>query len=138
MSLSSPIWKSSLGPLLVRLPLGLYLFIAGYKKFLAPNEFIEAVKTFNVLPDHLAVLYGVILPYAEMLSGFLLFFGFLTTLAAAISSLVLLSVVIAVGVTPQDSPIFNKDILLLGASMSLLATGSGAVSIDDFRHPVAK
>ena len=138
MSLSAPIWKSSLGPFFVRVPLGLYLFIAGYRKFSAPDDFLEAVRSFHLLPDHLAVLYGVVLPYAEMLSGFLLFFGFMTTLAAAIGSLVLLSVVVAFGLTPQDSPVFNKDIIILAACMSLLATGAGAISVDDFRHSGAK
>src|SRR5258706_339993 len=109
MSLGKPIWKNSLGPFLIRIPLGVYLFLAGLRKFQSPDAFVEVVKQFHILPDQIAVLYGVLLPYAEMLGGFLLFFGFLTTFAASLSSLVLLSVVIAVGVTPPDNVIFNKD-----------------------------
>ena len=134
MSLSSPIFKSGFAPVLVRISLGMFLFLAGWKKFQEPELFIEVVKSFHVMPDKAAVLYGTLLPYAEMLSGTLLFFGALTTFAAGLSTVLLFSVVYAYGVFPEGHGVFNKDIVLLAASLSLLASGAGSFSVDSFRN----
>jgi uncharacterized membrane protein YphA (DoxX/SURF4 family) len=75
-----------------------------------------------------------LLPYFELAAGVLLIVGIWTTLAAMLTSLMLLSFVIAFGAFPKGGELlFNKDILLLAASVSLLYSGAGALSIDRFR-----
>lgn len=118
-------------PLVARLPIATYFMLAGYSKFQNSREFVIAVQGFGILPEPLATLYGILLPYVEMVIGALLFLGLWTTLCAIVTSLMLLSFIIALGVY-QGKP-FNKDIVLLGLSLSLLYSGAGAWSIDRFR-----
>lgn len=136
MFLSKPVWKQEYGGLLVRLPLGAFFILQGIKKVEDLEAFIKIVQGYGILPDQLATLYGVLLPYVEIGAGVLLVVGLWTVLAAAVSSLMLLSFILAVGLFPISSNpnLFNKDVLLLGASLSLLATGAGAFSIDQFRR----
>ncbi|MBX7144695.1 MAG: DoxX family protein [Oligoflexia bacterium] len=127
--IGNPIW----GPFLIRMTLGLYFMLAGYAKLDNIPGFIKEVESFQILPPHLATLYGILLPYMEILGGTLLVIGIWTTLAAFVISLMLLSFVMAFGVFPKGGYLFNKDVLLLAASISLLYSGAGAMSIDRFR-----
>lgn len=133
MKMNEPIGNPIYGPLLIRLTLGLYFVLAGFAKLDNIPGFIKEVQGFHILPDHFATLYAILLPYAEMGAGLLLVIGIWTTLAAVLSSLMLLSFVIAFGAFPHGEHLFNKDILLLAASLSLLYSGAGALSIDRFR-----
>lgn len=133
MKLNEPIGNPNLGPLLIRISLGFYFVLAGFAKLDNIPGFIKEVQSFHILPNHLATLYGILLPYGEMMTGLLLIIGIWTTLAAVLSSLMLLSFVIAFGAFPSGGHLFNKDILLLAGSLSLLYSGGGALSIDRFR-----
>ena len=133
MKLNEPIGNADIGPLLVRMPLGLYFLAAGFAKLDNIPGFIKEVQSAHVLPDHLATLYAILLPYGEMATGLLLILGIWTTLAAVLSSLMLLSFIIAIGVFPNGGYLFNKDVILLGGALSLLYSGGGSLSIDRFR-----
>jgi uncharacterized membrane protein YphA (DoxX/SURF4 family) len=126
-----PIGNGLYAGLLVRVPLGLYFVLAGLFKLKDPDAFVAIVQQKQVLPEPLGTLYGILLPYVEVGAGTFLIFGMWTTLAAIITSLMLLSFIIALGI--RDHQPFNKDILLLGAALSLLYSGAGAFSIDRFR-----
>lgn len=136
MAINKPIWNVNLGGVLVRVPIGLYLFYAGYVKVLQLGTFVQSVKEFNILPENLATLYGVIIPHLEMGVGAFLVLGFCTTLASIVAACMLATYILALGIFPYvgNPYIFNKDLIVLGAVLSLLCTGSGAFSIDGFRQ----
>ena len=137
MKMNQPIGNELYGPLLVRCALGLYFILAGYVKYQDIDGFVTVVHDFGILPSQLATVYAILLPYIEMGAGILLVFGMWTTLAAILTSLMLVSFIIALGPFPHKgsltSDIFNKDIVLLACSISLLFTGGGSLSVDHFR-----
>ncbi|MBN8548039.1 MAG: DoxX family protein [Deltaproteobacteria bacterium] len=133
MKMNEPIGNPIYAPFFVRVSLGIYFVLAGFSKLENIPGFVHEVQGHHILPEHAATLYAILLPYAEMATGSLLVVGIWTTLAAMLSSLMLVSFVYAFGIFPGGSHLFNKDILLLGGSLSLLWSGAGALSIDRFR-----
>jgi thiosulfate dehydrogenase [quinone] large subunit len=133
MNPSEPIGNPLFAPFLVRVGLGSYFILAGLAKLDQIRTFVDSVLSFNILPRSLALVYGHLLPYLEVTVGTLLVLGFWTTAAALSSSFLLLSFIFAIGLFPNSKSLFNKDLILLGASMSLLYSGAGAISIDRFR-----
>lgn len=121
------------GPLFIRLTLGTYFVAAGYLKIQNLPGFIAEVQKFNILPGNLSSLYGTLLPYVEMGAGTLMILGFWTTMASSLCGLMLVSFIIAMKLFPADNILFNKDVILLGACISLMYSGGGAFSIDGFR-----
>jgi uncharacterized membrane protein YphA (DoxX/SURF4 family) len=132
-----PIGNSLYAPFLIRLGLGAYFILAGLMKLDSLPTFVGHVKAFGILPDEISLLYGLLLPYFEVTIGTLLVVGFWTTLASMFSSLMLISYIVALGTFPNTTKLFNKDIILLGGSLSLLFSGSGAYSLDRFRKAQA-
>ncbi len=59
----------------VRIFLGLILGWAGVVKIRNPKAFIEIVKAYNLLPEELVVLWGIFLPWIELVTGLFLFLG---------------------------------------------------------------
>lgn len=134
MKMHEPVGKPEYGALILRMPLGAYFVLAGLMKLKNVHVFIETVKTYNVLPENVAILAGVLIPYLEVGCGALLLLGLWTTLSASISSILLCSYIYSVGfLVGEGKELFNKDIILLGAALSLLYTGPGRGSIDGFR-----
>jgi uncharacterized membrane protein YphA (DoxX/SURF4 family) len=133
MRMHEPIGNAIYGPLIIRVCLGSYFMIAGWLKLDNVEGFINEVKGFKILPDELATVYGILLPYLEIGAGGLLIIGIWTTMVAFIVSLMLLSFVLAIGVFPSKTDLFNKDIILMASTLSLLYSGAGAFSIDRFR-----
>lgn len=134
MPTGEPIWNREFSGTLLRIPLGLYFLFAGRMKLEFIDGFIETVRSFGILPDQMAVLYGVMTPWVEVVVGIMLVVGFWTTTAAIGATLMLVSYIVAMGLFPMHPDIFNKDIILLCASLALLATGGGILSIDGFRR----
>lgn len=134
MKMSEPVGNSVYGPMFVRVTLGAYFILAGLMKLDNINAFVEQVQQFKLLPEQIAVVYGILLPYFEIGVGALLVLGAWTTLAAGLATVMLVSFIIALGVFPNTDSLFNKDVILLGAALSLLYTGSGALSLDRFRR----
>ena len=133
MKVNEPIGNPLWAPLFLRLALGAYFILAGLKKLDDPAGFVREIQAYNILPAKISVLYGVLLPYIEVLAGGLLVIGFWTTLGALLCSLMLCSFVIAIGLFPNQSGLFNKDLILLGGALTLMFSGGGAFSIDQFR-----
>ncbi len=115
--------------------------MAGWAKLDQLAAFINEIKGFNILPENMAALYGTMLPYVEVLVGVLLILGLWTTMASALCSLILCSIILAYGIFPEPVPgaapadinLFNKDLLLLGASLSLLFSGCGGYGLDNVK-----
>lgn len=131
--MNEPLGNAIYGPMLIRLALGAYFVLAGLKKLHNQAQFIAEVQKFGILPAQLSTLYAVLLPYLEIGAGALLLIGIWTTLAALVTSALLASFIYALGLFPNSSDLFNKDVILLAASMSLLYSGAGGWSIDRFR-----
>lgn len=138
MHVSKPIGDSSWGVMLLRIPFGLYFVMAGLAKLEDPIGFVEQVKNLatnvGLNLGNLANIYGVTLPYIEIAAGGLLVVGLWTTLASTLTSLLLVSYIMAFGIHPTAFGPFNKDLILLGASMAQMYLGGGALSIDRFRY----
>lgn len=131
IKLHEPVGNALYAGLFVRVPLGLYFILAGLMKLKDQSAFIAVVREYKVLPEPLSTLYAILLPYVEVGAGAMLILGIWTTLAAIVTGLMLLSFIIALGLREHHP--FNKDVLLLGAALSLLYSGAGAFSIDRFR-----
>ena len=134
MKINEPLGDASIGPLLVRLPVGIYFVMAGLLILRDPTGFVAEVHNMKILPPHAGTIYAIMLPYIQISAGGLLIIGMWTTLAAGAVSLMLLSFVLAFGLHPDGTHLFNKDIIFLAAALSLLYTGSGAWSVDRFRR----
>jgi len=134
MKMNEPIGNGLYGPLFIRLTLGSYFILAGLLKLdQPPGAFVEEIRAFGILKEPLVTLYGTLLPYLEIGAGALMILGFFTTLAAITTTLLLISYLIAFKLFPTHPHLFNKDFVLLGASLSLLWSGGGYYSVDNFR-----
>ena len=60
---------------LIRVFLGVILGWAGVVKIHDPEAFIKIVKAYNLLPEGLVVLWGIFLPWIELVTGIFLFSG---------------------------------------------------------------
>lgn len=134
MKLHEPIGPPIWAAFFIRISLGYYLLAQGYLHLNKVPEIVEKVKSFNMVPEHLAQLYGSLLPFLAVAAGIMLILGFWTTLAAGISAVMIASIIYAF----QDYPKTFKappthSIVLLCSSLSLLFSGSGAFSVDNFR-----
>jgi uncharacterized membrane protein YphA (DoxX/SURF4 family) len=137
MKINEPIGDASYAAMMVRLPLGAYFAVAGWLKLKNLRGFMEEVTGMHVLSDNLAALFGTLLPYIEVYVGVALILGLWMTLTSLLSSVLLASFIYGFGVSHGEHGLFNKDFLLLGASLSLLFSGSGAYSVDNVRKASA-
>ncbi|MEW6716247.1 MAG: MauE/DoxX family redox-associated membrane protein [Chloroflexota bacterium] len=82
--------------LLARLVLGVVFLVSGLGKALERQRTISTVIAYQVLPEALARVYAVLLPWVELSLAWLLLVGLFTRLAALALGLLLLSFAIAV------------------------------------------
>jgi uncharacterized membrane protein YphA (DoxX/SURF4 family) len=133
MKVNEPIGSELFAPLFIRLTLGTYLLLAGWVKLKNIDATVAEVQKLAFLPEHLATVFGILLPYAELAAGALIFLGLWTTLGGLIAALILGTFVYALGLFPLDIVLFNKDVILFAAAVSIMYSGGGALSIDRFR-----
>lgn len=134
MKLHEPLGKPEYAQIALRIPIALYFILQGLTKLNNVQVFIDLVKSYQLFHDNLATLLGVLIPYLEVGSGILLFLGLWTTLSSILCSLLLIGFIYAIGLHPQaGSDLFNKDLIILGGTLSLIFSGPGAFSIDGFR-----
>ncbi len=120
-----------------RIAIGWYLLFAGWNKALA--EWNEGFGTFlngsfqqrspDWLPGFFATPYGYALPWLELIFGALLFIGLWGRGAAVISTLVLLSIGIALIGTGEFFPRHHV-MVFLPIALLLAFTGPGKYSLD--------
>lgn len=134
MDFKKPVGDTAWGPTIFRVALGGYFIMAGLMKLENMGVFLRHVVDFGILPRQVAIFYGTVLPYAEVIVGALLIVGFWTILMSMIAALLLLSFVLALGLFPNDPRLFNKDIILLAGAVALMFSGAGRYSIDNFRQ----
>jgi uncharacterized membrane protein YphA (DoxX/SURF4 family) len=89
-------WLTNPGFMLIlRLFLGCTFLVSGISKLFNQADFVSAVVGYNLLPHVLAVFYGSVLPWVELLIGILLSFGWLVKLASGISLAMVVSFIVA-------------------------------------------
>ena len=113
--------------LFLRIALGVFFLWFGIDKVLTPSNWLGWIpdSIFPVLPFEVAkfiLLEGII----EIIVGVLLTIGLFTRVAAAVSSLQMMLIIIFIGFNEATI----RDIGLLGGTISLLITGSPALSLD--------
>ena len=81
--------------LFVRVGLGVLYVASAVTKFQYPGLFIDAVLSYDLLPESLARFYGTVLPWVELFVGFSLILGIFSTFAAGISAAMTVSFIIA-------------------------------------------
>lgn len=130
-----------------RLALGLYFFFAGFCK--VQNELRNGLGTFARgpfsamrpawLPEALGLPYGYALPWIEVVLGALLTLGIFGVTVAALTSLVLLSIMIAqlfagrlfaFQAAYEGPGPFHNNVMSLALGVLLTVAGPGRYSID--------
>lgn len=133
MKLTEPVGNTLYAPLFLRCALGGYLLLAGLLKLESLDAFVLEVQQLGVLPRHFATVAGIMLPYLEVVSGVMLILGMWTTLGAIIACALLGSFIYVFGLFPNRGHLFNKDVILFAAGLSIMYSGAGAFSVDRFR-----
>jgi PKD repeat protein/uncharacterized membrane protein YphA (DoxX/SURF4 family) len=87
--------KVRLGLSALRIALGIVFIAASVTKLPAQSLFLNEVLGYNLLPDALAMVYAVSLPWVELLTGAALIFGVFTTAGLLLSILMATSFAIA-------------------------------------------
>ncbi|MDD5703149.1 MAG: DoxX family membrane protein, partial [Dehalococcoidales bacterium] len=81
--------------LFLRLTLGGIFIAASLGKISNPDNFVSLVTSYNILPENLAQLFGVFLPWIELIIGSLLILGVFSRLASGISMALTASFIVA-------------------------------------------
>ena len=132
MKLNEPIGNPIYAPPFIRAALGAFLLYTGRSQLSAPTLLVDQVQALKILPEHLATVFALLLPYLEILAGGLIFVGYWTTLGGIIAAVIVLPFVYTAGAVTGKG-IFNKELFVLMSALSLLYSGAGAISVDRFR-----
>lgn len=120
--------NTSLLILLIRLTLGGVFLFAGAAKILHLEEFIKNIKAMNVLPESMAFLFGVLLPFAEILFGALYIIGFLTPVTSFFLTFMLASFLVTL---KNDAEIpFTYNWVFIACTIGTMFSGAGLISFD--------
>ena len=127
--------SASFGIFLIRFTIGMIFLIAGMKKIMDVESFINYVKSLHILPANLAFIFGFILPFAEILFGILFIIGFLTPITSIVLSIMNLSFIITYTVlhsevVPYSISPMAYNIVMLACTIMVLFSGAGVVSFD--------
>ena len=131
-----------------RIFLGVILGWAGIVKIRNPEAFIKIVKAYNLLPEGLVVLWGIFLPWIELVTGLFLFlglwhksavlssFGLFVAFAAAVGINILRGADIACGCFGFNDTnlyvVLLQDLVLLLCCCFLFLLKSTPYSLDHF------
>jgi uncharacterized membrane protein YphA (DoxX/SURF4 family) len=117
---------------MVRVPFGLFFFLAGYGK-IANGVDKFADQMIGHVPSYMPAWFGNAylhaLPFVELLTGAMIVLGAFTRVAAVLQTLLLISFMIAMGIKAPSGP-FHYNFIFLGIALMLAFAGPGAWSID--------
>lgn len=85
--------------LVVRVALGLIFLYAGFEKAREAQLFVVAVENYRLLPDFLAPLMALVLPWVEMVAGVLLISGYRALPAVTLINLMLVVFILALSIS---------------------------------------
>ncbi len=133
----------------IRVLLGAVFLMSAASKVPAPNEFVENVRKYRILPRRVATAYAMGLLTLEPFTGLALILGYYTSWAAVIAALMLMSFITAVSLAilrrqALECSCFGllyrervgwvtlaRDVLLLGLALILALWGSGSPTVSD-------
>ncbi len=129
--------SSSFGLLLIRFSIGSIFLLAGAKKAMDVEAFINYVKGLEILPANLAFISGFILPFAEMLFGALFLIGFFTPLTSLALSFMTVGFIGISAVFHTENqlytiPVYGFYFVILACTLTTLFSGAGIISLDVF------
>lgn len=119
----------SFGILLIRLSVGLLFLMAGAKKILNLEEFIESVQKTGQMNDTLAFILAFILPFMEMFFGGLFIIGLFTPVAGFFIACMTVSFLFVLGTGHYELP-FSYNFVILSCAIASMFTGAGLFSFD--------
>jgi putative oxidoreductase len=131
MNTNKRITSADLGLLILRLGIGLLMFLHGYHKFVHGHDFIIKVLTEKGLPEFLWV--GV--PVAEVLAPLLIIFGVFTRISSALVVVVMaFSIYLAFGanafvLTQHGGFTAEFNISFIFSGLALMLLGPGKLSL---------
>lgn len=127
--------NASFGIFLIRFVIGLIFIVAGSKKAMHIEAFINYVKSLDILSDNLSFILGFVLPFVEIFFGALFLIGFLTPFTSIVLSMLEIVFIVTYSqiysVTPpySISPI-AYNLLMLAGTIHVLFSGAGIASFD--------
>lgn len=140
--------------------MGVVFLVAGLAKVGETSAFASAIRAFNLMPDPLVVPFAFFSPWLEALVGVYLLAGFMTRIGAAITGVLLIMFIVAIGDSlftgnvghpcgcfgSNPNPILTfmaggntvtwwdliRDLILLALTAVVLVWGAGRLSVDAF------
>lgn len=128
LSIFPTMFLALLAHAVLRVLVGLTLLYLGFRHIGSERERIRAI--LNVRWPHLAGFFVWYIGIVEIVVGFLFTIGFVTQIAALITAVMAIKILVF-GRRLEDAfpqPLFY--VLLLAASISLFITGAGAFAVD--------
>jgi putative oxidoreductase len=125
---------ADMGSLFARAPIGAYFVVQGVQKIAhGLNGFVSAnaKNVPRLLPDRLGEAYLHLLPFIEIMAGGMLVLGIYTRLGGWLTSLMLISFMIAVTGIRGDGQPFHPNLIFLGITLLLAFVGGGGYSLDN-------
>lgn len=116
--------------LVLRLALGIFFLVAGTAQILSINGFMNTVSGFAIVDNALPIasLQGVLFPWIEIILGFMLIFGIVTSLAGLLVAF--LSFLFAASHGFVEGSSLVKEILFIAVGLALMLLGGGRFSLD--------
>ncbi len=121
--------SANVGLLIIRLALGSLFLIAGAKKVLNLQEFIESVQSIGKMDDNLAFVLAFLLPFMEMIFGALYILGLFTPITSLFMAIMSISFLVVLGPGHEELP-FSYNFVFLACSIATLISGAGRISFD--------
>jgi len=122
--------------LLARLPLGLSFFGHGLIRLTKLETFSHGMVgqfSKSVLPEGIVLAFGIVLPFLEFITGFLLLIGLFTRFSIVLGMAIILSLIFGSSLIEQWQAVFTQ--LVYGAYLAVLFyfADFNDISIDGWR-----
>ncbi|MBX7042234.1 MAG: DoxX family protein [Ignavibacteria bacterium] len=121
--------SANAGLLFIRLSLGLLFLLAGAKKILNLQEFIESVQAMGKMSDNAAFILAFVLPFMELVFGGLYMIGLFTPLTSIAIAGMCISFIAVQGPWHYELP-FSHNFVFLACALATLVSGAGRISFD--------
>jgi uncharacterized membrane protein YphA (DoxX/SURF4 family) len=133
----------SVGLLLIRLTLGIYVLSLGIMQTSHIEGYVNQIKAMNILSDNTAFIIGFVGPFLLIIFGAMYIMGFFTPVSSFALAVITFAKILAHGFFPGAGMPFNKDVIILMCFILTMFAGAGMISFDALldrkkKPPVAK